>query len=90
MKFKHKISENKLFSVIRKFLKKNIKDEMIDDFMMDYDDTHDRIVVNIIFNDKFEHTKRDKIYEEVIEKLEDYFGVVPFVYGHLPTSIVKM
>jgi len=87
---KFKISEKRLFTIIRKFLKKNIKDEMIDDFMMDYDDTHDRIVVNIIFNDKFEHTKRGKIYEEVIEKLEDYFGVVPFVYGHLPTSIVKM
>jgi len=87
---KFKISEKRLFTIIRKFLKKNIKDEMIDDFMMDYDDTHDRIVVNIIFNDKFEHTKRGKIYEEVIEKLEDYFGVVPLVYGHLPTSIVKM
>lgn len=87
---KFEISEKRLFTIIRKFLKKNIKDEMIDDFMMDYDDTHDRIVVNIIFNDKFEHTKRGKIYEEVIEKLEDYFGVVPFVYGHLPTSIVKM
>ena len=90
MKFKHKISENKLFSVIKKFLKKNIKDDMIDDFMIDYNDTHDRIVVNIIFNDKVDNTKRGNIYEEVIEKLEDYFGIVPFVYGHLPSSIVKM
>ena len=43
-----------------------------------------------IFKDKVDNTKRGNIYEEVIEKLEDYFGIVPFVYGHLPSSIVKM
>lgn len=79
---KFKISEKKLFGVIRKFLKKNVKDDMIDDFMISYDDVHDRIVVNILFDKRVGNSERGKVYEEIVEKLEDYFGIVPFVYGH--------
>ena len=79
---KFKISEKKLFGVIRKFLKKNVKDDMIGDFMISYDDVHDRIVVNILFSKRVGNSERGKVYEEIVEKLEDYFGIVPFVYGH--------
>lgn len=82
MKIKHKISEKKLFGIIRSFLKKNIKDDMIHDYIIDYNETFDRIVVNILFDKKVKDMERGNIYEEVIEKLEDYFGIVPFVYGH--------
>ena len=82
---KLKISERRLFTIIRKFLKKNIKDEMIDDFMIDYSDTFDRVVVNIFFKNQIGVSERGDIYEEVVDKLGDYFGIVPFVYGHYST-----
>jgi uncharacterized protein YpuA (DUF1002 family) len=86
MKPKFKITEKKLFATIRKFLKKNIKDEMVKDFGIDYNDTHDRIVVNIFFDKKVENMDRGKVYEDVVEKLGDYFGIVPWVYGYYDST----
>ena len=68
--------------VILKFLNNQTKPDVVCDYLVDYDYDFDRVVVNIFYKKDTDYSLRHKIEVDVMDDIEGFFGISPFIYTH--------
>ena len=77
------ISDKRLINIILKFLNDRTKPKVVCDYLVDYDYDFDRVVVNIFYKKDTDHSLRYKIEVNVIDDIEGFFGISPFIHTHI-------
>ena len=80
---KYQINEKRLLQLIERFLNGRKKPSEVCDYLIDFDSDFDRVVVNIFYKKNTDHSLRYKIEVDVIDDIQGFFRITPFIYTHV-------